>query len=142
RIDRVATGSWSVLTLRLAWVPCNPLDESVLFVRVAFPQEATHLVVADANAFKQIFDSRRRILDTKGGLNPVADLVGVAETGGADLGFELLNLVRRQVARIALVVQSADGLEPTVAKHTKPFAQLRRTNAQQLRNLFSGFPRS
>jgi hypothetical protein len=141
-IDIVAARARSTWTFRLTLVARDPPDEGLLFIRVSFPQEATDLVVGNANPLEEIFDSRGRIPDTEGGFDPVADLVGVAKTSGADLPLELFDLVRREVARIALVVQSTEGLEPVVAEDTEPFAQLRQAHTQQLRDFFSGFPPS
>src|SRR3954449_8377457 len=100
-IDVVAPRPWRVWAFRLAFVPCHPLDEGTLFVRVCLPQETAHLVVTDADALEQVLDPRGRIPDGKGGFDPVADLVGVAEAAGADLRFELSNLVGVEVARVA-----------------------------------------
>jgi len=141
-IDVVAACSWGVRALRLALVPRNPLDEGVLFVRVSFPQEASHLVVADANAFEQIFDPGGGIPDTKGGFDPVANLVGVAKATGADLCFELGNLLLGQIAWVALVVDFTKGVEPFLTKDTQPFAQLAEAHTQQGSDVFAGFARS
>src|SRR4051794_19227538 len=92
-IDIVTACSRSILAVCLTFVSCDPLDEGMLFVGVSFPQEATHLMVGNANAFEEIFDTTGRIRDSKNGLDPVADLVGVAKATRADFGFELLNLL-------------------------------------------------
>ncbi len=107
RIDVVAARPWGSRAFRLALVPCDPLDEGVLFVRVCFPQEAAHLVVADADPPEQILHPGGRIADTEGVLKPLADLIGVAEAARADLLFELIHLVGAELARIALVMKSA-----------------------------------
>jgi hypothetical protein len=47
----------------------DPLDEGVLLVGICFPQEASHLVVTDADAFEQVLDAGGRIADVKGGFD-------------------------------------------------------------------------
>src|SRR3954454_23712170 len=78
-IDIVPACAWGTWPLRLPLMPRDPLDESLLLVRIPFPQEATHLVVGNAKAFEQILDAAGRIRDTKGRFEPVPDLVGVAK---------------------------------------------------------------
>src|SRR5216684_7419983 len=97
-IDVVAPRPWRVWAFRLAFVPCDPLDEGALFVRVTFPQEAAHLVVADADSPEQILQTAGRIVDSEGVLKPLTNLIGVAEAAGADLLFELVHLVGGEIA--------------------------------------------
>ena len=66
----------------------------------------------------------------------MANLVGVAEAAGADFGFELFDLVRGEFARIALVVEGAEGVEPLVAEDPEPFAQLAEADPQQVSGFF------
>jgi hypothetical protein len=87
-IDVVAARSWGVWAFRLALVSCDPLDESVLLVRVCFPQEASHLVVADADAFEQILHAAGLVGDIESLLDPMANLVRVAEAARADFIFD------------------------------------------------------
>src|SRR5215216_3114255 len=141
-VDVVAPGPRGPWPLRLALVPRHPLDEGALLIGVPFPQEARHLVVADADALEQVLDPGGGIADGEGGLNPVADLVGVAEAARADLGFELLDLLRGKFAGVALVVDRAEGVEPFVAKDPEPFAQLGKPDAQQRGGLSSGLARA
>src|ERR1700739_997892 len=110
RIDVVAARPWGVWAFRFALVPCDPLDEGVLFVRVCFPQEATHLVVTDADPTEQVLHPAGRIADAEGVLEPMANLVGVAEAARADLLFELIHLSSSELARVALVVQSTESV--------------------------------
>jgi hypothetical protein len=56
-------------------------------------------------------------------LNPLANLIGVAEATCADLLFELFNLMRSKLAGIALEVKGTEGFESFVTKDTNPFAQ-------------------
>jgi hypothetical protein len=116
RSDVVASGRRGVRAFRLAFVAGDPPDEGVLLVGICFPQEAGHLVVTDAGAFEQILDTGGRTADVKGGFGPVADLVRVAEAAGADLRFELSDLVGIEVARATLVVDLAEGLKPLIAE--------------------------
>src|SRR5947209_1147937 len=139
RIDVVAPRPWGIWASCLALMPCDPLDEGVLFVRVCFPQEAAHLVVADADPPEQILHPGGRIADTEGVLKPPANLIGVAEAAGADLLFELIHLVGAELARVALVVERAKSVESLVAIDAQPFAQLGEAHAQQMSGFFPAF---
>src|SRR5689334_12855178 len=141
-IDVVASGPCSAGAFRLTLVPCHPVDEGLLFVRVCLPQEASHFVVTNANAFEQVLDAGGRITDRKGGGKPVTDLVGVAEAAGADFVLESLDLRRGKIARVALVMNRAEAFEPCVTKDTEPLAQLADADPQQFGDVFSGFARS
>src|SRR5262249_44563068 len=123
-IDVVAARPRRVGPLRLALVPRDALYEGLLLVGVRLPQEAAHLVVADADALEQVLDPGGGVADGEGGLDPVAHLVGVAEAAGADLLSELSDLIGLQLARVALVVELAQRVEPSVAKGAEPLAQL------------------
>src|ERR1700683_4533752 len=138
-IDVVAPRPWRVWTFRLAFVPCDPLDEGVLFVRVCFPQEAAHLVVADADPSEQILHPGGRIADAEGILKPPANLIGVAEATRADLLFELIHLVDGELARVALVVERAENVESLVAIDAEPFSQLAQANTQQMNDFLPAF---
>ena len=94
-------------------------------------------MVGNVNAFEEILDTAGRILDTKDGLDPVADLVGVAKAASADLRFELIDLVRSKVARVTLIVDLTESVGPFVAKDTEPFAELGKADPQQLSNFGS-----
>src|SRR5262245_9459630 len=141
-IGVVAACPWGVWAFRLALVPLHPLDKGTLLIGVCLPQEAAHLVVADADAFEQVLDAAGRVADLESVIEPLTDLIGAAERAGADFAFELSNLVGGKFARVTLVVQDTEGVEPLVAKDTKPFTQLAQTDAQQLSNLVPGLPRS
>src|SRR4051812_36650227 len=128
----VAPGLRGAWALRLALVPRHPLDEGTLLVRVCLPQEASHLVVADADAPEQILHPAGRVGDAESLPDPVADVIRITKAAGADFGLELIDLVRGKFARVALVVQGAEGVEALVAIDTKPFAQLAEADQQQL----------
>src|SRR5262249_5669667 len=131
-IDVVAPGPQRARAFRLALVPCHPLDEGVLLVRVCLPQEAAHLVVTDADPPEQVLHPGGRIADTESVLKPLADLVGVAEAAGADLLFELVHLPGAELARVTLVVESTQGVEPFVAIDQKQFAEWAEADPQQV----------
>src|SRR5262249_16673910 len=107
-------------------------DKGMLPVGGRLPPEAAHLVVADGDGLEEVLDPGARVADGEGGLEPVADLLGVAEATGTDLLFELSDLIRLQLARVALVVDLAEGLEPFVAKDAEPLAQLAGADSQHL----------
>src|SRR5262249_56626469 len=92
-----------------------PLDEGALLIWVRLPQEASHLVVGHTDAFEQVLDTGGGIADVEGRFDPVADLVGAAGAPRAHFGLELLDLSRAEFARVALVVDLAEGLQPFVA---------------------------
>ena len=125
----------------LAPRPCLLLlilaDEFLLFVRIGFPQEASYLVVGNADAFQQILHAAGGVENPEFLLEPVADLVRVTKATTGDFGFQLFHLVRGQFARVAFVVQGAQGVEPPVTIDG-PFAQLRQTDTQQFSDFFSG----
>src|SRR5438874_13431445 len=118
RIDVVAPGPWRVRAFRLALVPCDSLDKGTLLVGVRFPQEAAHLVVADADPPEQILHPAGRIADAEGVKKPLANLLGAAEATGADLLFELVHLRSGQAHR------TADGPTRREGQH-RPLPQLR-----------------
>src|SRR5262245_34661876 len=138
-IDIVASCPGGVGGLPLALVPCDALEEGPLFVGVCLPQQASHLVVADADALEQVLHPTGRIADPEGIKKPLANLIGVAEAAGADLLLELVDLRGAELAGVALVVQSTQGVEPLVAIDAEPFAQLAVANAQQVSDVFTAF---
>ena len=85
---------------------------------------------------EQILHPAGRIADAEGVLKPLANLIGVAEAAGADLLFELVHLRGGELARVALVVERAQGVEPLVAIDAEPFAQLGEADAQQVSDFF------
>src|SRR4051794_25641312 len=75
-------------------------DELVLLVRIGFPQEAGHLVVAGTDPPEQLLDPAGGVGNAEGFLEPVADLIRVAEAPGADFVLEVFDLRGGQVARV------------------------------------------
>ena len=65
-------------------------------------------------------------------LGRFADCVGVSEAAGADLLLEVSDLIGFELARVALVVDVAEGVEPFAAKDAEPLAQLAKADSQQL----------
>src|SRR5262249_16993226 len=136
RIDVVAARQRGAWAFRLALVPCYPLDEGTLLVRVRLPQQAAHLGVADGDPPEQVLHPAGRVADAEGVLKPLTDLLGAAEAAGFDLVLELADLLGGELARVALVVQGTQGVEPLVAIDAKPFAQLAEADPQQAGDLF------
>jgi hypothetical protein len=116
-------------------------DECFLLVRVGLPQKAGDLVVADADPPEQVLDAAGLVGDAEGVLDPLTDLVGVAEAAGGDLFLETLDLTGGELAGVALVVEGAEGSESLVAIDPKPFAQLRVTDPQEFGDLRPGLAR-
>jgi hypothetical protein len=98
-------------------------------------------VVADADPPEQILDAAGRVADGEGLVNPVSDLVGVTEAAFGDLDLEPPDLVRGELAGVALVEEGAERVEPLVAEDAEPFAQLGEADAQQLGDLLTGLAR-
>jgi hypothetical protein len=113
-------------------------DELPLLVRVRFPQKAGHLVVAGAHAPEQVLDATGRVPDSERLLDPQTDLIGVAEPTRADFLLETLGLTGREVARVAPVVQSAEGIEAAVAEQAQPIGDLPHATAEQVGDLTTG----
>ena len=80
---------------------------------------------------QQLLDTARSVRDSEGFQQPPADLIRVAEAAGTDFTLELLDLVRGEIARIALVMQQTQGVESLIAEDTQPVAQLGETNTQE-----------
>src|SRR5262249_13164188 len=125
--------------IRLAFVPGDPLDEGMLLIGVRLPQEAAHLVVADADPPEQVLHAAGRIADGEGVKKPLADLIGVAEGARGDLLFELVYLPGGELARVALVVQGTQSVDPLVAIDPEPFAQLAQADPQQVNDFLPAF---
>src|SRR4051794_40432326 len=130
RIHEIPSGG-SPLPPGLGLLPPVLVEELFLLVRVGLPQEASDLVVTDADAIEQILYAAGLVRHAEGVVNPLANLIGVAEAAGADLIFESLDLVGGELARVPLVVEGAEGVEPLVAIDAQPFTQLGQTHAQQ-----------
>src|SRR5271169_120504 len=113
-------------------------DELVLLVRIGFPQEAGHLVVAGTDALEKLLDATGRVGDAEGSRDPVTNLIRVAEAAGADFLLELLDLLCGKVAWVALVVQGTQDVKSLVAEDAQPLAQLGGTHAQELGDLIAG----
>ena len=62
----------------------------------------------------------------------MANLVRVPEAARADLVSESIDLVGGEIARIAPVVEGAEGIQPLVAEDAEPFAQLAEADPQHV----------
>jgi hypothetical protein len=113
-------------------------DQLLLLVRVGLPQEAGHLVVAGADAAQQGLDPAGGVPDPEHLLNPETDLIGIAEAPGADLLLETLDLSGGEIARVAPVMQGAEGIEAAVAEQTQPLGELPHAAAEQVGDLGAG----
>ena len=69
---------------------------------------------------------------TEGFLDPIADLSGGLETPGGDLLLELVELGLGQSAGVALVLQSAEGLEALGPEESDPVVDRPRAHAEQV----------
>src|SRR5262249_17455394 len=88
---------------------------------------------------EQVLHPTGAVADPEGVLKPLADLIGGAEAAGADLLFELVHLPGGEVARVAPVLEDAQGVEPLVAIDSEPFAQLAEADPQQRSALVPAF---
>src|SRR5262245_54169584 len=121
--------------LRGCLLPLVMGDELLLLVRIGLPQEASYLVIARADAAQQVLDATGGVPDPEHLLDPETDLIGVAEASRADLLLEALDLSGGEVARVAPVVQGAEGIEPAVAEQAQPLGELTHAAAEQIGNL-------
>src|SRR5450631_1606961 len=131
-IHEIPPGVTSPLAVSLGLLPPVLLDELFLLLRIGFPEESSHLVVADADASEQILHSAGLVADAEGLLDPVANLIRVAEAARADFVSESIDLAGSEFARIALVVEGAEGVQPLVAEEAEPFAQLAEADPQHV----------
>jgi hypothetical protein len=119
-------------------LPAVLLDELLLLVRVGLPQEPGHLVIARAGEARQVLDAAGGIRDPEHLLDPEADLIGGAEAPRADLLLEMFHLSGGEVARVAPVMQGAEGVEAAVAEQAQPLGELPHTAAEQVGDLETG----
>src|SRR5262249_46480967 len=103
-----------------------------------FPQEARHLVVAGADAPEQVLDTAGGVPDTERLIDPEANLIGAAAAPRADLLLEALDLCCGEGARVAPVMQRAEGVEAAVAEHAQPVGELPHATAKQVGDLGTG----
>jgi len=75
---------------------------------------------------------------TEGRLDPGAHLTGRPEAAGGDFALEAVELGRLESARVALVLQGAEGLQPATLVELSPVADGARTDAQEGGDLFGG----
>jgi hypothetical protein len=113
-------------------------DELLLLVRVGFPQEAGHPVVAGADAAQQILDATGGVQDTERFLDPEADLIGAAKAPRTDLLLEALDLCGGEVPRVAPVMLGAQAVQPAVAGQSQPLGELAHAPAQEVGYLEPG----
>src|SRR5947209_5754291 len=135
-IDEIPPG----VRTRLPLVPAVLADELLLLLDVRLPEEAGDLVEAGPDPAEQVLDARGRVGHAEVRFDPVADLVGVVEDARLDLLPDSLDLGRSQAARVALVVQGAEFIEPLVAEDPEPLADLAGRDAHRSGDLLSGSP--
>src|SRR4029079_7066147 len=123
---------------RLTLVPAVLPNELLLLLDVGLPEEAGDLVEAGPDPAEQVLDARGRVGHSEGRLDPGADLVGVVEHPLGDLLLEPPDLGRPAAARIAVVVQGAEWIEPLVAEDAEPLADLASGDTKQCGDLLSG----
>jgi hypothetical protein len=91
-------------------------DELLLLVRVGFPQEASHLVIAGADAPEQALDAAGGVPDPARLLDPEAGLIGAAEAPRADLLLEPLELSGGEVPWVTFLVEGTQSVQTAVAE--------------------------
>src|SRR5262245_37265391 len=137
-IHEVAARTPGPRPLRGHLLPLVVDDKLLLLVRISLPQEASYLVIARADAAQQALDATGGVPDREHLLDPEADLIEVAEASRADLLLEALDLSGGEVARVAPVVQGAEGSVAAVAVQAQPPGELPHAPAEQVRDLESG----
>src|SRR4051812_39075577 len=125
---------------RLTLVPPVLPHPSLLLLDVGLPEEAGDLVVAGPDPAEQVLQARDRVGHAEGRLDPGADLLGVVERPRGDLPLEALDLGGPEAARIALVVQGAEFVEPLVAEDAEPLADLAGRDPQEVGADFPASP--
>ena len=68
---------------------------------------------------------------TEGRLDPVARLASRLEAAGGDLALEAVELARPESARVALVLQGAEGFQPAALVELPPVADGAGTDAEE-----------
>ena len=135
-VHEIPPGRRSSLALVPPVLPHPPL----LLLDIGLPEEAGDLVVAGPDPAEQVLDARDRVGHAQGLLDPGADLLGVVEDPLGDLLLESLDLGGPEAARVALVVQGAESIEPLVAEDAEPLPDLAGRDPQQFGDLLSGSP--
>src|SRR3954449_6352835 len=135
-VHEVPPGPRPRLTLVPAVLPQPPL----LLLDIGLPEEAGDLVIAGPDPAEQALEARDRVGHAQGVLHPGADLLGVVKYALGDLLLEPLDLGGPEAARIALVVQGAEFVEPLVAEDPEPLPDLAGRDAQEVGDLLSGPP--
>src|SRR5439155_21245898 len=115
-IDEIETRSSRRRPPGRALLPVVFLDKRALLLRLGFPQETGHLVITHPVAVPQVLDAAGCIRDAEGLLNPEADLIRIAKAPRANLLLKLLDLCGGEVSRVAVVMESAEGFQATVAR--------------------------
>jgi hypothetical protein len=95
-------------------------------------------VITRTDAPEQVLDAAGGVPDPKRLLDPKADLIGAAKVPRADLLLEALDVCGGEVARVATVVQSAEGIEAAVAEQAQPLGDLPHAAAEQVGDLATG----
>jgi hypothetical protein len=136
-VEEVATPA---LGLRGLLVLLIVFQELLLPVRISLEEEATDPVEGAAQPMEQFAHAARGEPSTEGRLDPVAYLAGRPEAAGGDLVFEAVELARRESARVALVLQGAEGLQPAALVELPPVANGAGTDAEECGDLCRGAP--
>src|SRR5262249_45753043 len=113
-------------------------QELLLLVRVGLEEEATDPVEGTTQPMEQFAQAAWGEPSTEGRLDPVAHLAGRPEAAGGDFGFEAVERGRLESARVALVLQGAEGLQPAALVELPPVADGAETDAEEGGDLFGG----
>src|SRR5205823_4611676 len=104
------------LGTRLALMPAILPHELLLFRDVRLPEKAGDLVIAGPDPMEQVLDTRGRIGDAEGVPDPITHLLSVVKRSAGDLGLELCDLGRPELARVAAVVERAQFVQAAIAE--------------------------
>jgi hypothetical protein len=91
-----------------------------------------------AQAVEEFAHAAAREPSTEGLLDPVAHLGGRLEAAGGDFAFEEVELRRLESARVALVLQGAEGVQTAALVEIEPVADRAWTDTEQGSNLLRG----
>ena len=123
---------------RLPPVPPVLPHPPLLLLDIGLPEEAGGLVVAGPDPAEQVLQARDRVGHAEGRLDPGADLLGVVGHPHGDLLLDPPDLGGPEAARIALVVQGAEFIEPLVAGDPEPLPDLAGRDTPEAGDLVSG----
>src|SRR5579859_2221597 len=113
-------------------------DELLLLFLIGLEEEGAGLVEGAAQPHQQFAHATDREPSTEGGLDPRTHLGGALETPGGNFLLELVELGSRQSARVALILQRTERIEPLFSVQSDPVVDGARADIEQVGNFLGG----